>query len=261
LDLKEHSLLVLGLNFSDWLVRFFMRIVRQEKLSSSTNVDYLADGPDELLPPSMVLFFGGANENVQVIPCHPANFSAELARRWQERYPEGNDRATGPVVVPPAAVMPNGAIFISYAREDEEMVKRLKADLERMGCLVWYDRERLKPGVNWHNVLEDEVKDRCALFLSVVSRKTESEVESYYHIERNWAAYRAEFFASGEEFYIPVAIDDSPMPFQREPRQFRKVQATRLIDDEGRIDAKVMADFGEHLRQLQARRRVSQALA
>jgi hypothetical protein len=251
-DLKEHSLLVLGLNFSDWLVRFFMRIARQEKLSTSTNVDYLADGPAEAMPQSMVLFFGGANKNVQVVPCRPSEFSAELARQWKLRNPEKAGGAAKPVLaLPPAPEMPRGAIFISYAREDEEAVKRLKAGLEQHGCLVWYDRERLKPGVNWHNALEDEVKERCSLFLSVVSRTTETEFESYFHLERNWAEYRTEFFSSGEEFYVSVVIDDTPMPFQREPRRFRKVQATRLLS--GEVDPA----FGEHLRQLQALRRAT----
>jgi hypothetical protein len=252
-DLKEHSLLVVGLNFSDWLVRFFMRIARQERLSTSKTIDYLADhASDNKIPKNTVLFFGGAIKNVQVVPCVPSAFAAELARRWQQRHPASGDKPGQRFSAPPAAVMPDGAIFISYARENEEAVRRLKSDLEQVGCLVWYDRERLKPGAHWHNVLEDEVKERCSLFLSVVSRHTESEAESYYHVERNWAAYRAEFFSSGEEFYIPVVIDDSPLPFQREPRQFRKVQATHLAG------GAAPPDFAQHLRQLQARRRAGQ---
>jgi hypothetical protein len=55
-------------------------------------------------------------------------------------------------------------------------------------------------------------------------------------------------FSEGEEFYIPVIIDDSPLASKREPRSFRHVQATRLLDGE------VPEDFGRHLRALQQKR-------
>jgi hypothetical protein len=258
LDLREHSLLVVGLNFSDWLVRFFMRVARQEKLSKSQNVDYLAEAPTERLPKSIVLFFGGAIKSVQVVPLPPADFAAELARRWRERHPPSTENPAETFVALPAATMPKGAIFISYARENEQAVKQLKADLEKEGCLVWYDRERLKPGVNWHNTLEDEVTRRCALFLSVISRHTESEEESYFHLERNWARDRFKRFSDGGQFYIPVVIDDSPTQSQREPREFRHIQATRLP---GGV---APPEFSEHLRQLQVQwqcRRAAPAVA
>jgi TIR domain len=144
--------------------------------------------------------------------------------------------------------MPAGAIFMSYAREDEEAARRLKAGLERHGCLVWYDRERLKPGGNWHNNLEDEVKGRCSLFLSVISRTTEGAPAGYFHQERNWAAEWQAMFSEGEEFYVPVVIDDSSLATKREPRSFRNVQGTHLPGGE------VTAEFGKQMRQLMEKR-------
>jgi hypothetical protein len=124
--------------------------------------------------------------------------------------------------------MPRGAVFVSYAREDGVAAAAMVRGLQACGCTVWYDRDRLQAGQDWHNSLEDEVKKCCGLFLSVISRTTEAARESYYHLERNWAAYRAERIAHGEEFYIPVVIDDSPLAATREPRSFQHVQATRL---------------------------------
>jgi hypothetical protein len=124
--------------------------------------------------------------------------------------------------------MPRGAVFISYAREDEAAAAKLVAGLQAAGCTVWYDRERLQAGQHWHNSLEDEVKRGCGLFLSVISRTTEGTRESYYHLERNWAATRAERLAHDEEFYIPVVIDDSPLSAAREPRLFHHIQSTQL---------------------------------
>ena len=246
-DLKEHGLLVLGLNFSDWLVRFFLRITKQSRLSESrSNTEVLAVGAAGAIPESMVLFFGGVSRNIQVVAHDPAEFVAELARRWHEKHPV--TETASEYVLPPELEMPKGAIFLSYAREDEAAARRLKAGLERHGCVIWYDRERLKPGGNWHNNLQDEVKGRSSLFLSVISRTTEGAPFGYFHQERNWAAERQAMFAEGEEFYVPVVVDDSPLGTQREPRVFRRVQSTRLVDGE------VTDDFGKYLYMLQQKR-------
>jgi len=247
-DLKEHGLLILGLNFSDWLVRFFLRITKQSRLSESrANTEILAVGSAGAAAESMVLFFGGVSRNIQVIAGDPAEFAAELGRRWREKHPitEGTQSEFVP---PPELEMPGGAIFLSYAREDEDAARRLKAGLERHGCTVWYDRERLKPGGNWHNHLQEEVQGRCSLFLSVISRTTESAPAGYFHQERNWASEWQAMFSEGEEFYIPVIIDDSPLATKREPRSFRNIQATNLPGGE------VTEDFGRHLRALQQKR-------
>jgi hypothetical protein len=248
-DLKEHALLVIGLNFSDWLVRFFLRITRQSRLSESrTNTEVLAVERAAAGSESMVLFFGAESRNIHVIECDPSEFVLELNRRWLEKHPvmEGGRSEFLP---PPESEMPAGAIFMSYAREDEEAARRLKAGLERHGCLVWYDRERLKPGGNWHNNLEDEVKGRCSLFLSVISRTTEGAPAGYFHQERNWAAEWQVMFSEGEEFYVPVVIDDSLLATKREPRSFRNVQCTHLPGGE------VTAEFGKQMRQLMEKRR------
>ncbi|MBV8141082.1 MAG: toll/interleukin-1 receptor domain-containing protein [Verrucomicrobia bacterium] len=225
-ELKERALLILGLNFSDWLVRFFLRIAKQRRLSQrdQERTEYLAEGRPELLPKSMVLFFGALTKSIQIVQCDPVKFAAELAGRWRERHPDaGRER----MLSPPPPSMPRGAIFISYAREDLETVWKLKQGLEEGGCVVWFDLERLKPGDYWPAELEDEVSKRCSLFVSVISRTTETEFEAYYHMERGWAAARAGKFSRGEPFYLPVVIDESPFEFLREPRLSQIVNATR----------------------------------
>jgi len=243
-DLHQHSLLVLGLSFSDWLVRFFLRTAKQQRLSQITELQYMAEGPKESLPAGMVMFFGGLARNVTILPTTPAAFIVELARRWEALHPAAEQE---PKFLPlPDRTMPDHAIFISYAREDEEAARVLKAALEKAGCTVWYDRERLKPGAHWHAHLEDAVKDRCGLFISLISPTTEATPEAYYHLERNWAAERASRFSEGEEFYLPVVIDSMiPVPTLREPRLARKYQATQLPG------GAASEEFAQHVRRLQ----------
>jgi len=247
-DLHQHSLLLLGVNFSDWLVRFFLRTAKQRRLSQITDhLQYLAEGPQDSLPESMVLFFGGLTKTVTVIPSTPSAFIAELARRWRERHPVAAGVDPRFIPLPERSIEP-GDLFLSYAREDEAAAVQLKAGLERAGCRVWFDRERLKPGAHWHAHLEDAVKHHCGLFISVVSHTTEVTPEAYYHLERNWAAERIPHFADEESFYFPVVIDDSPLDTVREPRVVRRFQSTLLRD------GIVTPEFAAHIHRVQQQR-------
>jgi hypothetical protein len=244
-DLKEHGLLVLGLHFSDWLVRFFLRVSKQEPLSTPrVHRAYLADAPDDYSPQSLVFFFGAVSRDIHVMQQDPIAFCAELAARWKARHPEEAPWAK-PRLPPTTPEMPSSAIFVSYARDDEAAAARIVHGLKEVGCTVWYDRERLKPGEHWHNSLEAAVKTRCGLFLSVISRTTEAARESYYLLERNWAASRYERMAHDEEFYIPVVIDDSALSIAREPPVFHQIQATRLPG------GTITPDFANRLLELQ----------
>jgi len=237
-ELKNNSLLILGLNFSDWLVCFFLRIAKQARLTELRDrMEYIGEVPTGALPETMVLFFGGSNRKVHVVPCDPVEFVIELARRWEARAPQPKPTQTAP----PALEMPRGAIFLSYAREDEAAAITLKAGLESTGCTVWYDRERLKGGANFERRLDEEVKERCALFLAVVSRNTEKMVAGYVLKERAWAAERAEMFAESEIFYVPVVIDDTPLPLTKEPRRFRNAHVQSLPG------GAVTSDFAGHI--------------
>jgi hypothetical protein len=225
LDLKEHGLLFLGLNFSDWMLRFFLRIIKREPLSA-VKCAFIADGPGDYSPQSLVLYFSAVSRDIKIMRQEPVAFCSELARRWRERNPAAAPR---PSLPPVSAKMPRGAIFVSYAREDESAAANLVRGLQAAGCIVWYDRQRLRSGHHYPNLLHDEVTERCGLFLSLISRTTEQARESYFILERNWAAERAPRLAPGEEFYIPVIVDDLPSAPQREPKVFEsKITYERL---------------------------------
>ena len=244
-DLMDHGLLLLGLNFSDWLVRFFLRITKQSRLSEPRTVtEYLAEGA--VLPESMVLFFGGVVKNLHIVNKEPADFAAELARRWREKHP-ASPRTAAQFSAPPPADMPLGAIFLSYSREDAAAADALKASLERAGCIVWFDRDRIKPGESWERAMEEEVNLRASLFISIISRHTES-CAGECHRERAWAEAR-QLREGGAQFYIPVIVDDTqPGQFVREVPLSRRVHITPLA---GGV---VTPEFAAHLLELQKQR-------
>ena len=255
-DLEDTNLhyLVLGLSFSDWLVRFFLRVMRQKGfVDSITRDDYLADKPGDVLPDNLVMFFNKVVKNVNVLPCDPCKFVAELAKRWKEKH--GEEFVARTTTLSPSDKMPKGSVFISYAREDSVAARRIANELATFGCDVWYDIDRLQTGMNYENVLRDEVKRYCSVFISVVSKHTEQENEAYFHKERNWAAERAESMADqGARFYNPVIIEEgvSKGGISKKPNIFSQSQVTKLID------GAVTNEFADRILEIQrdARREI-----
>ena len=59
------------------------------------------------------------------------------------------------------------ATFVSYARQDRELVSGLKVDLERLGRDVWID-EKLRGGQEWWDEILAAIR-ACELFVWTVS--------------------------------------------------------------------------------------------
>jgi hypothetical protein len=122
--------------------------------------------------------------------------------------------------------MPDGAIFISYAREDLAVVRALKEALEEAGLTVWFDFDRLGAGDTFDPKIQSNIR-RCSLFLPVLSRGTEARTEGFFRREWRYALDRDLDIDPGTAFIIPVAIDDTP-EFTTLPRRFREINITPL---------------------------------
>ena len=54
-------------------------------------------------------------------------------------------------------------VFLSYAREDREVVEQLAAAIDDAGLAVWWDKN-IEPGTRFDKVLENELhKSRCVV--------------------------------------------------------------------------------------------------
>jgi TIR domain-containing protein len=215
--LKSRHLLLLGAPSEDWIVRFFLRVARQQRLSERHQRDYLADQPVSLGEP-MILFFDQAVKTTRVIAGPPAEFVQTLERAWRERYgAAGSDEE---LLRRMPAEIPRGAVFLSYARDDLSAAVKLARALETAGVPVWMDKIRLQAGANYEHSLQHEVKDACSFFISLISKATEADPARYVHRERAWAAQR---HVDGFVFYVPLVLDlDETTPPRLEPECFRQ---------------------------------------
>jgi hypothetical protein len=225
--LASNNLLILGTDFADWLERFFLRVIKNKPLREDPGLPFLLAERRVRAEAEAVLFYDALGGRIEIVHNSPLDFAREFVARALRGFALPSQMGRVPLPPPVDRDIPCGAIFLSYCHADRVLTFRVAEKLQRHGCLVWLDRDRLAAGDHFENHLEDAVKKHCSLFLSLITPTTERRVESYFHRERRWAAERAQHFAPNEPFYIPFASEDAPLEPQREPREFATIHVER----------------------------------
>lgn len=238
-QLRNRDLLLIGSPFNDWIVRLFLRVVKDKRFSvprDQGRQDYVADEPASITTPT-IFFFEKKVGSTRIIPGDPRAFAGELTRRWRERYAattrEGIFERMGNDI-------PRGAVFISYSHDDKDAAIELALGLTAAQIPVWMDKSRLSAGANFERSLEHAIKNDASFFISLISQATELDPYRYVHTERAWAAER---HVDGYVFYLPVLITEM-QNVQQEPPVFAKIHREILPG------GKVTATFAQRLKRL-----------
>lgn len=222
-ELQSHHLLLIGCGFPDWLARFFLRTVANQRLivpheRSRIVVDSQAS------PESALAVFLRLYDTEVSFPGTAADFVDQLCGRWQSRR-------TAVSASPPAAVrgdrMPENAVFVSYAREDREHAEEIKRAFEEEGLEVWLDRDRLESGEDWSLEIQSNIR-KCSLFLPLLSRNAQRRVEGFFRKEWRWAIERAQGMDDRFPFIQPLLVDDTLAGSAGFPEYFWTRQVERL---------------------------------
>ncbi len=120
-----------------------------------------------------------------------------------------------------------GAVFLSYASQDADAVRRVGEALRAAGIEVWFDQDELVGGDAWDAKIRKQIKD-CALFVPIISATTQARLEGYFRLEWKLAAQRTHTMAETKPFLLPVVIDATRDAEAHVPEEFRAVQWTRL---------------------------------
>lgn len=228
--LKNRQLLLLGSPSTDWIVRFFLRVTRQTRLTdrgATAPGEYLADRGGNLEAP-LVFFFDKLIHATRVIDGDPSEFVRELYRRWSEQY--GGTTSDEEFLSRLPVEMPKDSVFISYASDNRDAALTLGRALHAAGVPIWLDKGRLQAGENYETALEAAVRVHSSFFISLISAETEADTERvrYVHKERDWAEGR---HVDGFIYYIPVAIFPEPPSAWKpssEPPCFSKIHYHKL---------------------------------
>jgi hypothetical protein len=245
--LQKSHFLVLGLSFADWLLRFFVQVVKHQPLSELAGSElFVFERLDPAERDKVVIYFSRLTKQIRILPTDPIDFISELHDRWRKKHPAP---VGDPYLMNKAHREKHrgrGCIFVSYASPDLEIARYVVSQLQTAGCLVWFDKEQIQVGESWEEELRKAVEERCGLFLSIISDHTAIRLEGYNIFERNIAAKRREKLADNAIFYLPLRIDEgAPLIPENEPRGTGKIQGVRKLG--GHLDE----DFIGYLREKQ----------
>jgi len=185
------SLLFLGCNYPDWLVRFIWYSMRNNLEKSGMIVA-------EALEPSLEDFMRRVHIETQKDPSHVIEqIETRLAKRMKEidvvRFDQPMERTD---------------VFISYSRSDEERASTLYDELTKIGLNVWYDRKNLAAGDKWLEKIKKSIES-TKFFVALVSGSMKTQVNESHVYRKEWkmAIRHADGMGSRRGFIIPVSLD------------------------------------------------------
>jgi len=101
--------------------------------------------------------------------------------------------------------------FISYVRDNRDIVDRLATDLRRFGVEVWLDRNNIMPGQHWKTAIRTAIK-QGAFFIACYSKELNARPETYMHGELRLAIDRLRQIPNDRIWFIPVFLNKTEIP-------------------------------------------------
>jgi len=238
--LSQESLLIIGSSFGDWLARFFLRAAkRQRLLEVRGKSDYVAESSANRNQ-SLVLFLHHFSHSTKLYEGSPVEFVSEFSRRWTDEHP--SDAKKEAETDATSAITP-GAVFLSYASEDKDVVRVIRDALEAAGIDVFFDKKNLEAGDEWEPKLKRYIS-KCSVFLPVISKHTLTPLRRFFRVEWSCGLEEARGAAQSGKFIAPVAIDETKPEEELLPPEFQKFQWQFLPD------GKPSPEFVSLIRQL-----------
>jgi hypothetical protein len=226
-DLRSHSLLLIGSGYSDWLMRFFLRIGNRERLLlARSKSDILVDAKarDDTSLAGFLRYFGG---QTRVFTGNAAEFVDELAARWDEARPVDRPGPATPSEAAPPRTPGEHPIFISYASEDRDAAMALHDALRAANLPVWLDRGGgLQGGVDYEREIEARIRG-ASLFAPLLSRNVLTPGRRFFRLEWNEALDEAKRAAANQAFIVPICLDDVPPDAEQIPPRLRQLHWLR----------------------------------
>src|SRR4051812_48198716 len=98
-------------------------------------------------------------------------------------------------------------VFISYVRQDSEVVEHLCNDLGHRGVSFWIDRRDIRPGTRWKLAIRKAIREGD-FFLACFSRAYIERSSTYMNEELTLAIETLRQKASDQAWLIPVLLED-----------------------------------------------------
>lgn len=200
------SFLFLGFGFQQWYLRVLLQVMKvyghRSKAIAFEDTQFFNHPERE----QAIGFFSG-DRFIDIRPLHWEVFAHQLRETYEmSTVPEGRDAQIASQTLSVSAPR----VFISYASEDHEIVDGLVAKLEMGGIRVWQDKQDLRAGDNWNNVLLDVIAKRVDYVVVVQTPTMITATRGVFFREIEAAlqqqAEMGEYQGQRLRFLVPVKI-------------------------------------------------------
>jgi hypothetical protein len=240
--LRTHHILFLGCALPDWLLRFFLRMTREGRVSATRPSETLIDSaiPDQS---GLVAFLDHFSPKTTILDIDPVSFVQELEQRWQKR--KHNSPPPSAQELPPD--LKTGGVFLSYASNDIDAARQLHTCLSNRQIDTWFDTNRLRAGASYDQIIQRNI-GRCGLMIILLSKTTQDRLQRW-QTEENYAPEKKPYFLTEWELALareslfegslaiwPITVD-SPDPSSHVfPKGLRK-RTWEPMPGEAQMDA------------------------
>jgi|GEM_PF-569532 len=255
-ELKPSHVLLLGQPLADWHARFFLRLLRGQRLSAheDTTTEALVDpqftpGPQPAHYDSLAVFLDTFSEATRIYrDGPPEHFVHELHQKWTASQAQAVvDRSASDSPLPADLTM--DGVFISYQSRDLAAAESLAEGLRAAGVKTYLDKSRardaaqpgLEHGSDYDAKLQQNIQ-RAVFVLPLISAHTQGG--GYFRREWTWACEKnTHYFGMDDRGYLrPLIIDGSKLSdLKAVPQAFKDTHILSL--PEGKCTPAFLADF------------------
>jgi hypothetical protein len=132
----------------------------------------------------------------------------EFAKKLRKRYEESEGSADAAAKAIPYRREERPKVFICHANENKSFAASLYEKLEAAALKPWLDKEKLRGGDRWDEVIKRAISREIDYFLVLQSKALEKKVEGYVNKEIYDALERQKTFRFGTRFIIPLRFED-----------------------------------------------------
>lgn len=102
-------------------------------------------------------------------------------------------------------------VFLSYVREDDLVVERLKQELTDRGICVWLDRQDIEPGARWKPAIRRAIREG-KFFIACFSTNYRTRERTYMNEELNIAIEELRLRPVERIWFIPLKLSPCDIP-------------------------------------------------
>jgi len=188
---KRKSYLFVGFGFTHWYLRILLHLLEKDIKRDRFSFAFEASAPAQ----DTVLFYKH-DYHIQIYSMAVSDFINELTQRYKKMAKTDS--------IAPSPDAPE--IFICHANEDKDKAARLYKQLQEAGFRPWLDKQNLRGGDRWDNVIEKTIKE-VDYFVVLQSNALIQKDIGYVNKEMRLALKRQDLFRLGTNFIIPVRIE------------------------------------------------------